>query len=272
VDFTGAVDIANAYERDVDASTAVEEAALSAMGAFPELNGEAGHNVAEAVQQPPASAAGDHDDDMAGMAPLAAEPLANRPCVAHVDEQPMSEELVTGSGARDATGDGAVGARYGLPESRGAGGADARMELTEIAQPQQQGRDAVNYGREDVMHESSTPESQEVMAILRGIAELKNPEEVESAKRAVEVVEQILTNALREPQNSKFCSVRRGNKVFSSCVVPFPQVELLMHLAGFVLKGTTWTLEHRNDATMLQLVHSKLQQWAPWLGERMKSG
>jgi hypothetical protein len=286
-DATGVIDIANAYECDVDSSTAWEEVAMSEMGASPERDSMSGQDVATAPQQSHDPVALNHEggathaaqcfDSCTHKHPSDADLLDKESSVDDIAEQPEGHVAVSGvrNGAEDQSMNSSSGRLPSNPsprllalwteptESRGA----RQEEISELR------TDRASHGaRGDVPQNVCSQELQEVVAILQALAELKNPQELEKALSALAVVEQIMANALRDPQNLKFRKVRRANKVFSSRVVPCPQVELLMQLGGFVLEGTTWTLEHTSNAAMLQLVHTKLRQWTPLPVDSTQSG
>lgn len=108
--------------------------------------------------------------------------------------------------------------------------------------------------------DASLQRAQEVQAALDGIC---GGEPSPAQKAAMAMVATIIGNALAHPDVDKFRHVRRSNKAFAARVVPQPEVEVLLRLAGFVLGSDgVWSLGTRCDPAMLWLVHSMLQSCA----------
>ena len=260
-------DVATAFERPVDEATALEEATLAAMGAVDaEAAAPEAGQVHDAADAPTNSTHSDAAEPTALGEGRAAEGCA-RPCDGGAgsgasDRKPVhldaGQDRVSGSAeAMDA--DDAQVAPGGSAQSAALEAAATAASLQRSAAAAED-RDADNTSFDTSVTEASAARLREVRGILQSIASLQRSEEAQQARAALATIQQIMGNALREPQNEKFRRVRRANKLFAARVVPCPQVEMLMKLAGFALVDGTWSLGRRDDPAMLWLVHSLLQQ------------
>jgi len=94
--------------------------------------------------------------------------------------------------------------------------------------------------------------------ILQGIQDLLKSTSEQEARVAMETLVIYLSNALREPRNEKYRSIRAGNRKFEERVGRHGGAVEILKVCGFFLQGGTWLL-CRDDPGLLWLGLSLLQ-------------
>ena len=281
----GVMDVATAYEQPADPRTEQEEAALAAMGgtdtgtAVLQLQREASQTSQERPQaagaasgeQQPAETSQHNalysDAEAAQALPARASADGNASDVHDATPpqgaRPPVDAMISNSKQAKGAQQDIAGHAHDAQTEQSARAAQPRAQAADVdmvpANPGHTDHDAnaQSFAEGLVSDDASLNRAREVQAALDGIFQ---GGVTQAQLTALRTVATIVGNALAHTEEDKFRHVRRSNKVFASRVVPRPEIELLLQLAGFALSQEgTWSLGKRSDPAMLWLVHSFLQ-------------